>query len=255
MNKVTRQQIDLLRLLIKKEITLKYKRTYLGFLWSLLNPLLTALVLFLAFKIFMRFEMKDYTLFLLSALFPWTWFSASVTMSTISLTGNISLIKKIIFPKHFLILATIISQLVNLLFALPIIITICLYYHKIPSLNWFVAIPILIIIQFMTTYGLALFISMINAFFRDMEYIVSVIVSMLFWVTPIIYPLDQIPAKYHPYLALNPLTYLIESWRNIFFSNTINWNYIGISFVTAIVVYITGSFVFRKMDRKLDEVL
>jgi lipopolysaccharide transport system permease protein len=96
---------------------------------------------------------------------------------------------------------------------------------------------------------------MINAFFRDMEYIVSVAVSMLFWVTPIIYPLDQVPAKYHPYLALNPLTYLIQSWRNILFSNTINWNYIGISCVTAVFVFIAGFFVFQKLDRKLDEVL
>jgi lipopolysaccharide transport system permease protein len=255
MNKKTRQQIDLLRLLIKKEITLKYKRTYLGFFWSLLNPLLTSLVLFLAFKIFMRFDMKDYTLFLLSALFPWTWFSASVTMSTYALTGNITLIKKIIFPKHFLVLATIFAQLVNLLFAIPIIILIAFYYHKTPSLNWLVAIPILIIIQFITTYGVALLISMVNAFFRDMEYIVGVGVSMLFWITPILYPLDQIPSRYHPFLALNPVTYLIQSWRNIFFSNTINWLYIGISLVTAIAVYILGVFVFQKMDKKLDEVL
>ena len=85
---------DLLWLLTKKEITLKHKRTALGILWSLLNPILLALVLFVAFKIFMRIKMENYTFFLLSALFPWNWFSASITMSTGTLISNVSLIKK-----------------------------------------------------------------------------------------------------------------------------------------------------------------
>ena len=88
MNKKTRQQLDLLKLLVKKEITLRYKRTYLGFLWSLLNPILTGIVLFIAFNIFMRFEVENFALFVMAAIFPWTWFSASVTMSSNVFTGN-----------------------------------------------------------------------------------------------------------------------------------------------------------------------
>lgn len=101
-----RRKRDLLWLLTKKEVTLKYKRTFLGILWSLLNPILLALVLFIAFKIFMRIQMENYTFFLLAALFPWNWFSASIIMSTGTLIGNVSLIKKVIFPRHFLIIAT-----------------------------------------------------------------------------------------------------------------------------------------------------
>src|SRR4030043_1642898 len=102
-----RRKKDLLWLLTKKEITLKYKRTFLGILWSLLNPILFAIVLFIAFKIFMRIQMENYTFFLLAALFPWNWFSASITMSTGALIGNVNLIKKIRFPRHFLILSPI----------------------------------------------------------------------------------------------------------------------------------------------------
>lgn len=255
MNRKTRQQIDLLRLLVKKEITLKYKRTYLGFLWSLLNPLLTALVLFIAFRIFMRFEMKDYTLFLLAALFPWTWFSASVTMSTYTLTGNISLIKKVLFPKHFLILATIIGQFVTLIVGLPVLIVLVYYYGKTPALNWLFGIPLLIMVQFIVTYGITLVISMVNAFFRDMEQIINVCVSMLFWMTPIVYPLEAVPKKYRVLLVINPVTYLIQSWRDIFLNNTINWHYISISLVTAMVVLLAGIFIFKRLDRRLDEVL
>ena len=255
MNKKTRQQIDLLRLLIKKEVTLKYKRTYLGFFWSLLNPLLTALVMFIAFRIFMRFQMEDYTLFLLAALFPWTWFAASVTMSTSTLTGNISLIKKVLFPKHFLVIATIVAQFINFLFTIPILLVVVLYYHRIPSLNWLVGIPLLILVQFIVTYGIALILSMVNAFFRDMEYIVNVLMSMLFWITPILYPLDKVPEKYRKFLALNPITYLIQSWRDLFFFNRIDWQNISISIITAIVILGIGTIVFLRLDRRLDEVL
>jgi ABC-type polysaccharide/polyol phosphate export permease len=114
-NRELKRKRDLLWLLTKKEVTLKYKRTVLGIIWSLLNPILFALVLFIAFGIFMRIQMENYVFFFLSALFPWNWFSASITMSAGTLIGNVHLIKRIRFPRHFLILATILAQLVNLL--------------------------------------------------------------------------------------------------------------------------------------------
>ncbi len=203
----------------------------------------------------MRFEMEDYILFLLAALFPWAWFSASVTMSTNTLTGNTSLIKKVLFPKHFLILATIIGQLVNFIFALPILLVLVYYYGKTPSLNWLIGIPVLIVVQFAVTYGVALIISMVNPFFRDMEHIVNVCVSMLFWMTPIIYPLEAVPEKYRVYLTINPVTYLMQGWRDIFLNNTINWHNISISMVTAMVFLLAGIVIFKRLDRRLDEVL
>lgn len=250
-----RQQSDLLWLLIKKEITLKYKRTYLGMLWSLLNPILTAIVLFIAFKIIMRFEMENYTLFLLSALFPWTWFSASITMSTTTLTGNISLIKKVLFPKHFLIIATVVGQLINLIFAIPILVALVYYYGKTPSLNWFLGIPLLILIQFIVTMGLSLFLSMINAFFRDMEYIIGVTINMLFWMTPIIYPAEAVPEEYRVYLTINPISYLISGWRDIFLFNTIRWSNIGLSLIVAMTFFLIGWWAYRAFDKRIDEVL
>ena len=251
----TRQQLDLLKLLIKKEITLRYKRTYLGFFWSLLNPLLTSLVLFIAFNVFMRFEMENFALFLLAALFPWTWFSTSVTMSTNTLTGNVSLIKKVIFPKHFLLLATITAQLVNFIFSLPVLIGLSYYYGGAPTLNWLIGVPVLIMVQFAVIYGLALFISIVNAFFRDLEYIVTVLMSLLFWMTPIIYPLEAVPEEYRLLLVMNPVTYLMQAWRDLFFNNMLNWHNIAISMITAAVVLLVGLIIFKKLDKKLDEVL
>ena len=255
LNKKTRQQLDLLKLLIKKEITLRYKRTYLGFLWSLLNPLLTSLVLFVSFRIFMRFEIENFVLFLLAALFPWTWFSASVTMSSSVLTGNVSLIKKVIFPKQFLILATVVAQLVNFIFSLPILIGLTYFYGSAPSLNWLIGIPVLVIVQFTVIYGLSLLISIANTFFRDLEYLVTVLISLLFWMTPIIYPLEAVPEQARIFLLMNPVTYLIQAWRDLFFSNILNWHNILVSMITAVVVLFVGLLIFKKLDRRLDEVL
>jgi lipopolysaccharide transport system permease protein len=246
---------DLLLLLTKKEITLKYKRTVLGIFWSLLNPILLALVLFIAIKVFMRIRMENYAFFFLSALFPWNWFSASVTLSTGTLIGNVSLIKKIRFPRHFLVLATILAQLVNFLFALPIIVGFSYFSGKGPGVNWLITIPILIVAQFIATAGICLAISMVNAYFRDMEYIIGVVISLLFWMTPIVYPLEMVPEAYRVYLAINPLTYLITAWRDLFMSNHIDWASIGISFGSSLIFVLLGIFVFLRLGKRLDEVI
>lgn len=254
-NKDFKRNKDLLFLLTKKEVTLKYKRTILGIFWSLLNPILLAIVLFIAFKIFMRIQMENYIFFFLSALFPWNWFSASVTISTGALISNINLIKRIRFPRHYLIVAAILAQLVNLLFAIPIIIGFSYFYGNGPGANWLLIVPILIVVQFIVTTGICLCISMINAYFRDMEYIVGVAISMLFWLTPIIYPLNIVPEAYRIYLALNPLTYLITAWRDIFMSNAIDWGNIGISFGSSLIFLFLGLLVFQRLGKRLDEVI
>jgi lipopolysaccharide transport system permease protein len=251
----SRQQLDLLKLLVRKEITLRYRRTSLGFLWSLLNPLLTSLVLFIALKIFMRIEMENFALFLLAALFPWTWFSTSVVMSTHSLTGNVSLIKKVLFPKQFLLLGAIIAQLVNFIFSLPVLIGLTYYYGSAPALNWLIGIPVLVMVQFTVIFGLSLIISMANAFFRDLEYIVTVLMSLLFWMTPIIYPLQAVPEEYRVLLTMNPATHLMQAWRDLFLNNVVNWHNIAISAITAGVILMAGLLIFNKFDRRLDEVL
>jgi len=255
MNKDIQRYWDLFLILVEKEITLKYKRTYIGFVWSLLNPIFTAIIYFLAFSVFMRFKMDNYALFLLSALFPWNWFSASVLMSVNTLTGNTGLIKKVIFPKHFLVLSLIAGQLITMLFAIPVLAAILIYGGGMPGIQWLYGIPILIIIQFMIVSGISMAIAMVNAFFRDLEYITGVVMNMLFWVTPIIYPLSSIPEKFRMILSLNPMMYVIQSWRDLIMTNTINWQYIGISAVSAIIFFLAGLFIFEKLSFKLDEVI
>jgi lipopolysaccharide transport system permease protein len=247
---------DLLWLLTKKETTLQYKRTILGIFWSLLNPLLLALVFYIAFIVVLKIQKKDFPLFLLAALFPWTWFSNSVGASTVSLIANRSLIKKFPFPKHFLLTAGVLSQGVHFLFSLPIITFLVYYYGKTAHAIWLLGIPLFILVQFILTIGVCLAVSVINVYFLDFQFIVAFLLNLLFWITPIIYQLDTIPEPYR-FLScyINPLTPLMSSWRELFLSNKMHWDWLVNAFSSSLVVFFAGLIIFRKLNRRIDEVL
>ena len=249
------RKFDLLYLLTHKEVALKYKRTMLGIFWSMLNPILLALVFFVAFKIFMRFNVENYTFFLLSALFPWTWFQSSILLSSRTFIENVNLIKKIIFPRHYLVVAIIFSQLVHLVFSLPILLFFSFKDMQGPSLAWIWGIPLLILIQFMFTFGLSVVVAILNTYFRDMEYLVGVAMTLIFWLTPITYPLSAIPQKYQSFFLFNPLASLIFSWRELLIYNRVAWSHIGSALGFALLVFFFGKKLFHHLERRLDEVL
>lgn len=250
------RKIDLLWTLTRKEIILQYKRTSLGILWSLLNPLLLALVFYLAFNIILGVQIPNFPLFILSALFPWTWFSTSVSASTVSLISNKSLIKKFPFPKHYLLIASVLSQGIHFVFSLPIIVILVYIYGKHVDIIWLIGVPILLVIQFIMTIGLSLAVSVINVYFMDFQFVVSFLLQVLFWITPIVYKFDNIPEIYRTlFLYLNPLASLMSSWRELFMSNKIYWNWIGIALGGAIIIFILGIVIFRRLSKRIDEVI
>ena len=256
LSKNLRRDLDLLWMLTHKEIALQYKRTFLGIFWSLLNPLLLAAIFYIAFIIILKMEKKDFPLFLLAALFPWTWFSSSVGASTVSMISNKSLIKKYPFPKHFLPTAVVFSQGVHFLFSLPIIALLVYSYGKTVHLIWFLGIPLLLIIQFLMTVGVCFIVSVVNVYFMDFQFIVSFFLNLLFWVTPIIYQLDTIPAPYRSIsFYANPLTPLMSSWRELFLSNRINWIWMAMALFAALITFLAGLLIFRRLNRRLDEII
>jgi lipopolysaccharide transport system permease protein len=251
-----RREVDLLWILTQREVTLQYKRTVLGIFWSLLNPLLLALVFYIAFTVVLRVKTDDFPLFLLSGLFPWTWFSNSVSASTVSLNTNKSLIKKFPFPKHFLLIANVISQGVHFLFSLPIIAILAYYYGRTLGPSWLIGIPILLIIQFVITLGASLTVSVISVYFYDFQFIVTFLLTMLFWVTPIIYQFNAVPEAYRFwFMYLNPLTPLMSSWRELFMLNAIHWGWLSLASLGSLGIFCAGLFIFRKLSKRVDEIL
>lgn len=250
------RKIDLLWILTRKEIILQYKRTSLGILWSLLNPLLLAFVFYIAFNIILGVQILNFPLFILSALFPWTWFATSVSASTVSLISNKSLVKKFLFPKHYLLIASVLSQGIHFVFSLPIIIVLVYIYGKHVDIIWLIGIPVLLIIQFIITIGLSLAVSVINVYFMDFQFIVAFLLQVLFWITPIVYKFDNIPEIYRTlFLYVNPLAPLMSSWRELFMSNTIYWNWVGIALLGSVVILFLGLLVFSRLSKRIDEVI
>lgn len=251
-----RRRMDLLWILTRKEIILQYKRTSLGILWSLLNPLLLAFVFYIAFSVILGVRIMNFPLFILSALFPWTWFSTSVSASTVSLISNRSLVRKFPFPKHYLLLGSVFSQGVHFLFSIPIIIFLVYLYHKSAGLIWFAGVPMLLLIQVIMTIGISLPVSVINVYFTDFQFIVGFLLQVLFWMTPIVYRFDTIPQAYRTlFLYMNPMTSLMNSWRELFMSSAIHWNSIATSCLDSLLIFFVGLILYRKLGKRIDEVI
>lgn len=246
---------DLVIALTQKELKVKYKRSFLGYLWSIANPLALSLVFFIAFKIFMKIQIENYTLFLISGLFPWQWFSNSVNSSAMTLVGNAPLIKKVNFRREVLVIATVLNDMLHFILSIPIIIIFVFFYGITPSLMWLIGIPILLIIQFIITFGFAVAVSSINLFFRDIERIVFIITTLMFYITPIIYAENMVPDNFKGLILLNPLSILMVSWRNLFMRGMINTGDIAMAFFYSLIVFAIGYFIFRRLRWRFAEVL
>lgn len=246
---------DLVLVLTQKELKVRYKRSFLGYLWSIANPLALALVFFVAFKIFMRIPIENYTLFLIAGLFPWQWFSNSVNSSAGVFISNASLIKKVNFKKEVLIVATVLNDMLHFMLSIPVIILFVFFYGLKPSLLWIIGIPVLLITQFIITFGVSIAVSAINLFFRDIERIVFILTTLMFYVTPIIYSEDMIPQEYRPLILLNPLTVLMVNWRNLLMNGSLDFKDIITAFFYAFLVAATGYYIFRRLKWRFAEVL
>ncbi len=247
--------LDLILILTQKEIKVKYKSSILGYLWSILHPLSMALVFYFAFKFIMKFPIENFTLYLITGLFPWQWFSNSVASSSVSLIGNASLIKKVNFPRYFIPLSGVLNDAFHFVVSLPIIFGFVIYY-KIPlTISWIYGIPLLLIPQFLITYGFSLMVSSVNLFFRDLERLVNIGLNILFYLTPIIYTVELIPQEFKNYLLLNPLFGVIEGWHNLFMKGFVDWELYFISLGQSLFIFLIGFYTFKKLSYKFAEVL
>jgi len=229
-----------------KELKVRYKRSVLGFMWALLNPALMMVVLTLVFSTIMRFAVPHYTIFLLSVLLPWTFFSQSLSYSVDSIVGSGELIKKVAVPKLVFPVAAIVSNIINLLLSLiPLAIIVPLVGHPFYWTWLYLPIPMLALIIF--TMGMAFFFAAANVYYRDVAHIVQVVLSAWFYFTPIIYALDFIPQKYQWLFKLNPIIYVINGFRlAVYYGMLPKWPSILASFVCAFVALLIGFAVFRK---------
>jgi lipopolysaccharide transport system permease protein len=250
MNRQARRAYDLLYLLTFRELKLRYQDTIFGYLWSLVRPLVEGLVLFIALRKFIRIDVEDYHLVLLTGLFAWVWFQVSLTLAVSSFASNGALIKKVNFPRFVLPLATVLNNGIQYVISIPVLLLLLLVSGYRPDWTWLVGIPYLIAVQSLLIMGIVLLLASLDVYFRDLEHLMDVFVGRIwFYLTPVIYPLTIVPEKYENWLvALNPMTALIEGWRDLFLGNQIP----GLDMLPALAFAAgfaaLGSFSFRQLQ-------
>ncbi|ROM71252.1 hypothetical protein BK654_09455 [Pseudomonas brassicacearum] len=238
-----------LKQLIWQQLTMRYRRTALGFFWTLLNPLLTMVVTSVVFSMIMRWPLKTFAVFLFSGLVPYTLFSNCLSQGMQALLNNESLIKKIYIPQQIFIVSVSVSLLVDAVFS-----TICLFIIALaigaPFTPALLILPLNFILLFAFAFGLALVLSIATVSFRDLPNIVSVLLQALYYLTPIIYPMSFVPDTYKWWLSLNPLTLFVEIFRLPLYEGGIaSLEVYGQVSVLALFSMLLGIYIFKKHDR------
>ncbi|MFB0518651.1 MAG: ABC transporter permease [Acidobacteriota bacterium] len=205
---------DLIRNLVIRDLKVKYKNSVLGYLWSLVDPLLTALLFIIIFSIIVRLQVENYPVFLLTALLPWGFFQSSLLGAVISISGNSNLIKKVYFPREIFPLSSILSNLINFCLSLLVFVPLILILRV--KLSWALLwLPVVIVVQVLFTGGLSLFVAHLNVFFNDIAFLLKFALNLLFYATPIFYPLEMVPQRFLGIYLLNPMAVLVSIYRKV----------------------------------------
>jgi ABC-type polysaccharide/polyol phosphate export permease len=198
--------------LVWRELKSRYRGSILGYLWTLLHPLLLMTIYSLVFAVYMRIDIPKYPVFVFSGLLPWMWFSSAMLASTTSIIEGGGLIKRTAFPPQILPAVAVTSTLVNFLLALPLLLAFVIGWGL--RVSWaLLMLPVLILIQYLLTLGLALPLSMVTVRYRDLQHLIASLMTLWFFVTPILYPVSFVPASLRAFVWLNPLAPLMTAFQ------------------------------------------
>jgi lipopolysaccharide transport system permease protein len=241
--------------LVKREVKLRYRGTWLGFLWSMLNPLIMMGVYTLVFSIYLRIDIPKYPAFLVCALFSWNWFNEAMSLGTNCLVERPGFVRDAIFPSEVLPITSIASTMMNFVFSFPVLLIVLLAFRV--ALGWSLfALPVIMAVQFLFTLGLTFFLGAFNVFFRDLRYIVQLALLALFFMSPILYDISMVPERFRVILKLNPMTHIISSYREIFYYNSWPfWDNIGYIFILSMILIVLGYWVFERYKESFAEYL
>ncbi len=246
---------ELLKTSVKKDIGGKYKHSFLGVLWSFVNPLLQIIVYAIVFPLIMRNNIEYYVVFMVCGLIPWNYFSTVINRASFTMIENGNIIKKVYFPREILPLSVVTSETVTFLISSIIIVAFTIGYGLGITIN-IVFYPILLVIQFILLLGISLFVSSITVYFRDLQHFIGVLLQLFFYATPIVYSIDAIPENFTWIFKFNPMTYIIEGYRDIFYYQTTpEMGSLLIVLVIGILLCITGYLLYNKLQKKFAEEL
>ncbi len=250
-----RQSLEIIRVLAVTDFKLRYYGSYLGYLWSLLKPLALFSVLYIVFSVFMRWDVANYQLYLLLGIILWNFFAESTSVGVTALAARSHLIKKVYFPRIVAVIATAVSALLGLLLNL-LVFFVFAFLSGLPLSSTVFLAPFFLVLLFFLILGISLLLSGLYIPFRDINQIWEVLLQLLFWLTPIVYPLSFVPEQYRFWLFLNPMTGIIQYIRILTIDGTFP-SLMGTLYVFCAVVciFLAGLFVFSRFESVAPEQL
>jgi lipopolysaccharide transport system permease protein len=247
---------DLLYFLTWREISIRYKQTVLGFAWAIIQPLATTLV----FTVFLGRVAKvpsdgiPYPVFAYLGLLPWTYFANAVTRSGTSLVTNSNLLSKVYFPRLLIPLSAVLSALVDFVIAFAILLLLMFLYSVPITASLFLSAPLMLLTA-LAALGVGMWLAALNVQYRDVQHAVPFLMQLWMFATPVVYPVSGIQGRWRLLLALNPMTGIIQAYRDAALNRPLDWDTLGVSLSIVAVATVFGMWQFRRMERRFADIV
>ena len=223
-----------------KELKTQYRGSYLGFFWSLVNPLLLLIIYTFLFVVVFHNTAKAYPVYLFCGILPYTWFQNSIIISTSSISNAGSLVSKSLIPPEVIVMSKIGSNLLNYLLSIPILI-LFIYIFKLRIGLPAIYFPLIIAITFLLTAGISLFFAALNVFYRDIQFIILNLTTFIYFSMPIMYFDKQLPVKLRHIIYLDPVAYVMKCFQDIFYYNIFpRYYYVAGALAVSVIVFMLG---------------
>lgn len=248
-------QRDLLRELVLREMRMQYKHSFMGFTWSLLNPLMHLLVFYFIFRVVLTLNMQRFSSNVFIGLLVWNWLQGGLTQAANAITGNRELVRRPGFNLAILPMVTNITHMMDFVFSLPVLLVILLIEnaHFGSSL---LALPVLMGLQFLLILGFSYLVASTNVLFRDTQHLLSVILRLFFFLTPIFYEASMLPDRFSTLYRINPLVSLVEAYRAVLIGDRpLDWGSLMWPAFLAILICVIGYALFRRVNYRFVEEL
>jgi len=241
---------DLLWHMTIRHLRGQYKQSVLGYAWALINPLSQIVILSFVFSTILAVTNPGvpFPLFLFVGLLPWIFFSSAVAAATDSIVNASSLVTKVYFPREILVTAAVLTKVFDLALGLVVLVGLMVYYGRLPE-ETAIWIPAVFFIHLIFTLGLSYPLAALNLYFHDVRFLVGVVLTMWFYLTPVIYQISNVPSKYHIMYDLNPNAVFIDAYRRLFLYGQVPAiDKMAIGLAVALVSFIVGYYIFKRME-------
>ncbi|MEG0615543.1 MAG: ABC transporter permease [Oscillospiraceae bacterium] len=240
---------------VKKDLRSRYRGSFLGFLWTFINPLMQLIIYSIVFPFLLRMQEPNYPMFVFVGLLPWIYFTSSIQMATTCIVGNSNLVKKIYFPRMILPISVSTTGLMNYIFGLVIVFP-ALFISGIKPTPYILLLPVVMLVNYLFTTGICMMLSAMYVFFRDLEHIISIITMAWFYLTPIVFGLNIFPDWVQKILRFNPMTQFVMAYRNVLMYGQppSPRGFICVT-ILSVAVFFLGAKIFSKLQRTFAEEL